>query len=693
MVRITLPDGSVKAFDATITGAELAASIGAGLAKAAVAVSVDGIAQDLSEPIDHDAAVTIATAKDVLGLDTLRHTLAAQVLAKAVKELYPAAKLAIGPTIDSGCYYDIEFPSPISSEELPKIESRMREIIKRGNAVVRELWNPADLKAHYAKTGDTYKELLIDGAVAKGELIDGKVSAYRQVGSGKDGGDDFVDLCRGPHVPSLDKITLAFTLSNLAGAYWQGDSQNQQLTRIYCRAFANQKELDAYNTMMEEAEKRDHRKLGKELELFHLQEEAHGQPFWHPRGWSMFIELEHYIRQNLRRYGYREVNTPKLVQKKLYDQSGHWANYREDLFLVCEDVNDLVSGDVVKEKVAAELLGKSAGGQGLDIHALKPMNCPCHIQIFNQGIKSYRDLPLRMSEFGMCMRNEAKGALHGLLRVTSLTQDDAHIFCTPEQMEGEIIAICKLIDEVYEPLGFKDYSVRLATRPEKRVGDDSLWDAAEKALADACAKIGIPLELAPGDGAFYGPKLEYHLRDAIGRTWQCGTVQVDFNLPIRMNALYTNEAGERVPCVMIHRAILGTLERFIGILIEQYEGKFPVWLAPEQAVVIPITDAQNDYADKVRAELMGVPVANATQGLRVEVDASSERMQKKILLAQQRKVPYMLVVGKKEAEDGTVSVRLRDGTDLGARAVGWVAERMKAETEGRKDSAVEAKAA
>jgi threonyl-tRNA synthetase len=681
MPRITLPDGSVKELPgATTTGAEIAASIGAGLAKAAVAVEVDGKAQDLSEPVGDGASVKIATAKDALGLDTQRHTLAAQVLAKAVKELYPNAKLAIGPTVDNGFYYDIEFSPAISSEDLPKIEARMREILASDRAIERKLWDPEALKKHFAKSGDTYKNIIIDEAVAKGQTIDGKVSAYSQVGT------DFVDLCRGPHVPNLGKITLAFKLTNLAGAYWKGDSQNQQLTRIYGLAFATQKELDAYLVMREEAEKRDHRKLGKELDLFHLQEEAHGQPFWHPRGWSMFLELEHYIRQNLRRYDYREVNTPKLVQKKLYEQSGHWANYREDLFLVCEEVNDLVSGDVVKEAEAAKLLGKAAGGEGLSIHALKPMNCPCHIQIFNQGIKSYRDLPLRMSEFGMCMRNEAKGALHGLLRVTSLTQDDAHIFCTPEQMEGEIISICKLIDEVYEPLGFKEYTVRLATRPEKRVGEDHLWDAAEKALADACEKIGIPIVLAPGDGAFYGPKLEYHLKDAIGRTWQCGTVQVDFNLPRRMGALYTNEAGERVPCVMIHRAILGTLERFMGILIEQHEGKFPLWLAPEQAVVIPITDDQNDYAAQVKAKLHAANVVNATGGLRVEIDTSSERMQKKILFAQQRKVPYMLVVGKKEAEDGTVAVRLRDGTDLGAQTLEWLVARMKGEVESCKDA-------
>lgn len=690
MVRITLPDGSVKEFGATTTGAEVAASIGAGLAKAAVAVEVNGQAQDLSEPISKDSSLKIATAKDALGLDTLRHTLAAQVLALAVKARYPDADLAIGPTIENGFYYDIAFKTPISSDDLPKLEEDMRKIIASGRAVERHLYEPNALIRHFMATGDSFKAKLIEEIVEKDQLVGGKVSAYIQKGS-EDAwllGRDFVDLCRGPHVPDLGKIGLAFRLTNLAGAYWKGDSTNQQLTRIYCVAFASQKELDAYLSMREEAEKRDHRKLGKELNLFHLQEEAPGQPFWHPKGWTIFIELEHFIRQSLKRYDYKEVNTPKLVSKGLYTQSGHWQNYRENLFLTCDDVMQPIVEPKAHEAMQGKTIGElSKGMDGLGIYSLKPMNCPCHIQVFNQGTKSYRDLPLRMSEFGMCMRNEAHGALHGLMRVTSLTQDDAHIFCAPYQIEDEIIKLCKLIDEVYEPLGFSGYSVKLATRPENRVGDDSLWDASEKALEDACAKLGIPLTIAPGDGAFYGPKLEYHLKDAIGRTWQCGTVQVDFNLPIRMGANFTNEHGERVPCVMIHRAILGTFERFIGILIEQYEGKFPVWLSPVQAVVIPITDAQNDYAEKVRKALEDADVRNATNGLRVDVDSSSERMQKKILFAQQQKIPYMLVVGKQEAEAGTVAVRLRDGTDLGAKPLDWLIERMKGEVEGRKDTA------
>lgn len=689
MVRVTLPDGNIKEFTGATTGTDIAASIGAGLAKAALAIEVDAgsgfKAQDLSVEIGKDVAVKIATVKNELGLDTMRHTVAAQVLARAVKELYPSSKLAIGPTVENGFYYDVEFASPLSSDDLAKIEARMREIIAEGNSVVRELWEPEKVRQYFLDRGELYKIDLVDGAVAKGELVEGKyLSVYRQI---KGGAEVFLDLCRGPHVPDFAKITGAFKLTSLAGAYWRGDSNNQQLTRIYAVMFATQKELDAYIVMREEAEKRDHRKLGRELELFHFQEEAPGQAFWHPKGWSVFLELEHYIRSNLRRYAYREVNTPKLVSKVLYEKSGHWQNYRENLFLVCDDVmQPIVEPATYADQQDKTLASFAKQIDTLDVLSLKPMNCPCHVQVFNQGIKSYRDLPLRMSEFGTCMRNEARGALHGLMRVTSMTQDDAHIFCTPEQMEQEIITLCKLIDEVYEPLGFKDYSVLLATRPEKRVGDDTLWDAAEKALADACAKLGIPLKIAPGDGAFYGPKLEYHLKDTIGRTWQCGTVQVDFNLPRRLEAFYTNETGERVPCVMIHRAILGSLERFTGILVENYEGKFPVWLAPVQAIVIPITDKQNDYAEQVRAALMAAPITTATGGLRVELDDSSERMQKKILFAQQQKVPYMLVVGAKEAEAGTVAVRLRNGTDLGAMPLAEFIARIGKEVAEHKDA-------
>ncbi|MCP5405724.1 MAG: threonine--tRNA ligase [Pseudomonadaceae bacterium] len=662
MVRITLPDNSVKEFDGTTTGQAVAESIGAGLAKAALAVEVDGRAQDLLSPIDHDVSLNIATMKTPLGLDTARHTLAAQVLARAVKELYPTAKLAIGPTIDNGCYYDVEFAQSISSDDLPKIEARMREIISQGHAVVREHWEPAQVRSYFETKGEPYKVELVDGAVEKGELVEGKyLSVYRQM----DGDTEvFLDLCRGPHVPEMSKLTLAFTLSNLAGAYWRGDATKQQLTRLYVVAFATQKELDAYLVMRAEAEKRDHRKIGPALDLFHLQEEAPGQPFWHAGGWTVYVELTDYIRRKLAAAGYVEVNTPKMVHKSLYEASGHWANYFEDLFLIKEE----------------------KGGKVVDVHAMKPMNCPCHVQVFNQGIKSYRDLPLRMAEFGSCMRNEAKGALHGLMRCTAFTQDDAHIFCTADQIQSESRIFCDLLNDVYRDLGFTDYFVKLSTRPEKRIGDDALWDKAEQALADACTNAGLEFKLSPGDGAFYGPKLEFVLRDCIGRDWQCGTLQVDFNMPVRLGADYTNEQGERVPCVMLHRAILGSLERFIGILIENYEGKFPVWLAPVQAVVIPITDKQADYAEAVRRKLFEAPVVTATGGLRVEVDDSNERMQKKILIAQQRKVPYMLVVGAKEAEAGTVAVRLRDGTDLGAMPLDAFIARVKGEVDTRKDA-------
>ncbi len=671
MVRITLPDNSVKEFAGTTTGAEIAAGIGAGLAKAALAIEVDGKAVDLSEAIANDARVNIATVKNELGLDTMRHTTAAQVLARAVKEMYPGAKLAIGPTVDTGFYYDVEFASALSSEDLPKIEARMREIIAENNPVQRELWDAEELKAHFKKTGDDYKIEIIDDVAAKGQLLPGgKVSAYRQASSadkvagGLKGQGDFIDLCVGPHVPSLDKITGAFKLTSIAGAYWRGDSNNKQLTRIYGVMFATQKELDAYLVMREEAEKRDHRKLGAALDLFHFQEEAPGQAFWHPAGWTIYTELTDYLRRKLDVAGYVEVNTPKLVDKVLYEKSGHWANYYDDLFLVKE-----------------EREGKVVG-----ISSLKPMNCPCHVQVFNHGIKSYRDLPLRMAEFGSCMRNEAHGALHGLMRVRAFTQDDAHIFCTADQIQDESIAFCALLKEVYADLGFSNYFLKLSTRPEKRVGSDEVWDKAEKALEETCKRTGMDWKISPGDGAFYGPKLEFTVRDSIGRDWQLGTLQVDFNMPERLDAFYTAEDGGKQHPVMLHRAILGSLERFIGVLIENAEGKFPVWLSPTQAVLIPITDNQNGYAEEVAAKLRNSGVATATGGLRVEVDDSNERMQKKILFAQQKKIPYMLVVGAKEAEAGTVAVRLRDGTDLGAMPVEAFVGRIGGEVVSRKDA-------
>ncbi|PIZ29548.1 MAG: threonine--tRNA ligase [Alphaproteobacteria bacterium CG_4_10_14_0_8_um_filter_53_9] len=655
-LQLTLPDGSVREMPAGTTGAQLAASIGAGLAKAAVGIVNDDKQQDLSEPLK-SGPVRILTLKDAEGLDIARHSATAQALAAAVKEMFPGTKLAIGPTIDDGFYYDVDFSEakrPLSADDLPALEAKMREVLATDAPITRELWAPEDLKAHFTKTGDTYKNEIIDGAIEKGQLIDGKVSVYRNEKTG------FIDLCVGPHVPHLGLVPASFALSSLAGAYWRGDSANQQLTRIYGRLFATQKELDAYLHMRAEAEKRDHRKIGPALDLFHFQDIAPGQAFWHARGWSIYTELTNYMRHQLDTAGYEEVNSPQLVHKSLYEASGHWENYFEDLFLVKEEREGVVK----------------------DIYSLKPMNCPCHVQIFNFGIKSYRDLPLRMAEFGSCMRNEAHGALHGLMRVTGFKQDDAHIFCTEDQMMEESARFCELLHAVYQDLGFTDYFVKLSTRPDKRVGSDDVWDKAEAALAEACKNSGLGYVLSPGDGAFYGPKLEFVLRDCIGRDWQCGTLQVDFNTAARLGAHYTTESGERLAPVMLHRAILGSLERFIGILIEQYEGKFPLWLAPVQAMVVPITDHQNTYAEEVAATLRHA-LPTATGGLRVEVDDSSERMQKKILLAQQQKIPYMLVVGAKEAEAGTVAVRLRDGTDLGAMPLTTLTQRLKDELSAR----------
>ncbi|NBX86824.1 MAG: threonine--tRNA ligase [Proteobacteria bacterium] len=688
MPKITLPDGSVREFAGeSVTGMEIAASIGAGLAKAAVAIEVDGKAQDLSMPISHDASIKIATAKDALGLDTLRHTMTAQVLTRAVFDLFPNTQLAIGPTVDNGFYHDVLAPKAISADDLPKIEARMREILAEPNTVVREHWEPAKVEAYFESVGQPFKVELVRDAVARGELVEGKyLSVYIQRGA--DGSQKYLDLCRGPHVPTFEKLRgLAFTISSLAGAYWRGDSANQQLTRLYGLGFANAKELEAYQHMRAEAEKRDHRKIGPALGLFHLQEEAPGQVFWHPAGWTIYTELTDYLRRKLDAAGYVEVNTPQRVNKVLYQKSGHWDNYRDNAFIVSDDLaRPVVNPEEHADKQHVTLGALSKQMDMLDLHMLKPMNCPCHVQIFNQGVRSYRDLPLRMAEFGRCMRNEAKGALHGIMRVTSFTQDDAHIFCTTEQIQPESKLFCDLLKSVYADLGFSDYFVKLSTRPDKRIGDDALWDKAENALADACRNAGLEFQLNPGEGAFYGPKLEFVLRDCIGRDWQCGTLQVDFNMPVRLAAHYTTAEGTREPCVMLHRAILGSLERFIGILIENSEGKFPTWLAPVQALVIPIADGQVAYANEVAAQLRGSGIATATGGVRVEVDASNERMQKKILFGQQRKIPYMLVVGKKEAEEGTVAVRLRDGTDLGAKPLSWLLERVRGEVIGRKDS-------
>ena len=550
LITLTLPDGTARSYPHGTTGEEVAASIGAGLAKAALAVKVDGTQRDLYLPLIADAKFQILTAKDPEGIEIMRHTVTAQLLARAVKELYPTAKLAIGPTIDYGFYYDIELDQSLTPDDLPKIEAKMQEILKRGQPVIREMWNRPEAMALFESRGEIYKaEIIRTAPDSDGPNTEkGKVSLYRQ-GAGDDA---FIDLCFGPHVPHFSKITGAFKLTHISGAYWRGNAKNKMLQRIYGLAFANEKELKAHLTMLEEAEKRDHRKLGKELDLFHIQEEAVGQVFWHDKGWTLYRALENFIRSKLQANNYIEVKTPILADRILWEKSGHWEKFHENMFISESEDKTL---------------------------CVKPMNCPCHVQIFNVGIKSYRDLPLRMAEFGTCHRNEPSGALHGLMRVRGFVQDDAHIFCTEEQITSETIAFCDLLKSVYKDLGFTEVSVKFSDRPGKRAGEDATWDKAEKALLDATKAAGLETTLNPGEGAFYGPKLEFVLRDAIGRDWQCGTLQVDFVLPERLDASYIGEDGAKHRPVMLHRAILGSFERFIGILIEQYSGKFPFWMA------------------------------------------------------------------------------------------------------------------
>jgi len=664
-INITLPDGTIKNYPTNVTGSQIAADIGPGLAKAAIAMEVNGTERDLSEQIQQDSTLNFLTLKDPRGLDAARHTLTAQVLARAIKSMFPKAKLAIGPTIEHGFYYDVDFSAekaPLSADDLPKLEQKMRDLMGEKNPVAREVLPAAEVRQIFADANETYKLEIIDNAIAKGELINGPnnekcLSIWRQTTKN---GDDFIDLCRGPHATNLSQLPKAFTLTTLAGAYWRGDSNNQQLTRIYGLAFATKDDLAAHQHMLEEARKRDHRKLGRELDLFHLQDEAPGQIFWHTKGWALYLELQNLIRTKLSAANYIEVNTPQRIHNSLYKASGHWDKFgTENMFLVDE-------GDD-------------------NIFAMKPMNCPCHVQIFNTGNKSYRDLPLRMAEFGSCMRNEAHGALHGLMRVTTMTQDDAHVFCTPDQIQSESLAFCQLLGDVYQTFGFTDYFVKLSDRPAQRVGSDDNWDKAEQALTDACDAAGLKWSLNPGEGAFYGPKLEFVLRDSIGRDWQCGTLQVDFNLPVRLKAEFDTESGGKESPVMLHRAILGSLERFTGILIENMEGRFPTWLAPTQVMVVPIADRHNAYAQAL-ADKLKASITTATGGLRVEVDSSSERMQKKILLAQQQKIPYMLVVGDKEQEQGTAAVRLRNGKDLGALTTEQIIQRLQTEIQTRTDS-------
>ena len=620
-IILTLPDGSAREYPAGTTGFEVAQSIGAGLAKAALAITLNGAQRDLYIAIHENADLRILTAKDADGLEIMRHTITAQLLARAVKELHPGTKLVIGPTIEHGFYYDVDCPTSISVDDLPAIEAKMYELLKQGASVTREMWARDEAIALFEQRAEPYKADLIRRAAENDTTEAGKISLYRQ-GTGDDA---FIDLCRGPHVPSFAHIAPAFTLTKISGAYLYGDSKNKQLQRIYGVAFATEKELKAHLHMLEEAAKRDHRKLGRELDLFHFQEEAIGQVFWHDKGWTLYRLIEEYIRGKLRAHAYQEVRTPMLVDRTLWEKSGHWEKFRENMFTVAGESDD-------------------------EVLAIKPMNCPGHVQIFKQGLKSYRDLPLRMAEFGCCHRNEASGALHGLMRVRAMVQDDAHIFCTEALITSETAAFCGLLQEVYDELGFTEVAVKLATRPAVRAGTDATWDKAEAALAEAVRESGLDFTIEPGEGAFYGPKLEFHLRDSLGRSWQCGTLQLDFVLPERLDAAYIGEDGAKHRPVMLHRAILGSLERFLGILIEEYAGKFPLWLAPLQIVVAPITNEQDDYAREV------VRVLRAA-GLRAEADTSSDKINYKVRHHSEAKVPVILAVGGREAEQRSVAMR------------------------------------
>ncbi len=634
MVAITLPDGSVRTFDGPVSGTGLAADIGPGLAKAALAIRVNGAIKDLAAVIEEDAQVSIVTARDDDGLALLRHD-AAHVMAEAVKELYPEVQVTIGPVIKDGFYYDFARPTPFTPDDLEHIEARMREIVARDEPVTREVWDRAEAIRFFTDQGEHYKAEIIQDLPE-----DEEISLYRQ--------GEFIDLCRGPHLPSTGKLGKAFKLMKLAGAYWRGDSRNEMLQRVYGTAWADSKQLKAYLHMLEESEKRDHRRLGREMGLFHIQDVAPGSVFWHPRGWTLYLTLQHYIRTRLQDAGYVEVNTPQMVDRSLWEASGHWEKFREYMFTAESEDRIL---------------------------ALKPMNCPCHVQIYRQGITSYRDLPIRMAEFGSCLRNEPSGALHGLMRLRAFVQDDAHIFCTEDQITSETKAFCDLLMSVYKDLGFEQVTVKFADRPTVRAGSDEIWDKAEKALRDATAAAGLETVFNPGEGAFYGPKLEFDLRDAIGRDWQLGTLQVDFVLPERLDATYIGEDGRKHHPVMLHRAILGSLERFIGVLLEQYAGRLPFWLAPLQVVVATITNAADDYARQVHAALVDA-------GLKAELDVRNEKIAYKVRGHSLTKVPVILVVGAREARDGTVAMRRLGGEDQEILALEEAAARLKEEAAG-----------
>jgi threonyl-tRNA synthetase len=629
-VVVTLPDGKTREFPAPVTGADLAASIGPGLAKAAIALKLDGQARDLTTVIDHDAKAAIITRDQPDGLGILRHD-AAHVMAEAVKELYPETQVTFGPATENGFYYDFVRDTPFTPEDLAAIEARMREIVQRNETINREIWERDKAVAFFGGIGEKYKAEWI-AEISKDE----EISLYRQ--------GNFVDLCVGPHLPSTGALGQAFKLMSVAGAYWRGDAKNAQLQRIHGTAWATQKELDQYLFRLEEAERRDHRRVGRELELFHLGEEAVGSVFWHPKGWTLFRVIESYMRGRLEKAGYQEVKAPQLLDRSLWEKTGHWDNFRDNMF-IAESRDDRVL-------------------------AVKPMNCPGHVLIFGNRLRSYRELPLRLAEFGSCTRNEPSGALHGIMRVRAFTQDDAHIFCTEDQITGESIEFCRLLLSIYKDFGFEEVAIKFATRPDQRLGSDETWDHAEKSLADAVKAAGLDFTLAPGEGAFYGPKLEFHLRDALGREWQCGTLQLDFMMPGRLGASYVGEDGGRHVPVMLHRAILGSMERFIGILIEHYAGRFPLWLSPVQAVVATITGDADAYAAEV-AE------ACKAAGLRVVLDTGSETINYKVREHSVARVPVMLVVGRREAENRAVSLRRLGGNAQQALALDEAIARLK----------------
>ncbi|MAD68295.1 MAG: threonine--tRNA ligase [Synechococcus sp. CPC100] len=620
MPVVTLPNGTTKIFEGPVTIADVAASIGPGLAKAAVAGVVDGESLDMAMPIDKDVDLRLLTAKDAEGIDVIRHSFA-HLVGHAVKQLYPEAQMAIGPVIKDGFYYDIAYDKPFTPEDLEAIEKRMKELIAKDYEVNVEVVNRNQAKQAFESRKEPYKLKIVE-EIPDGEMI----KLYHH--------EEYTDMCRGPHVPNTRHLR-HFKLMKVSGAYWRGDSNNQMLQRIYGTAWGTEKELKSHLTQLEEAEKRDHRRLGRQLSLFHIQDNAPGMVFWHPPGWAIYQKLQQYIRRRLRESGYQEISTPQIVDRTLWEKSGHWDKFKEDMFTTSSENRD---------------------------YAVKPMNCPCHVQIFNQGLRSYKDLPVRLSEFGSCHRNEPSGTLHGLMRVRNFVQDDGHIFCSEDQIQSEVSSFIDLVFDVYKTLGFETISIKLSTRPENRVGSDEVWDKSEKALQDALENKNLEWELYPGEGAFYGPKIEFSLQDCLGRVWQCGTIQVDFSMPDRLDATFIGEDGSRHTPVMLHRAVLGSFERFIGILIENYAGDFPFWLAPEQIRILPVSDDAREFSETIQKKLLG-------QSIAATVDESGERLGKLIRNGEKAKIPVLAVIGAKEAANNTVSLRSRKNGDLGEISV------------------------